>query len=57
MNWFFYLLLILAAVLVWFLFSFGYRPIGKLFYRIYKDAKDAIVKDDNTEKINETKEE
>ena len=46
MNWFFWLLLIVAAVAFWFLCSFAYRPLGKLFRRIYKEAMDEIEKYD-----------
>jgi hypothetical protein len=44
-----------AAVALWFLCSFAYRPIGKLFRRIFKEAKDEIEKYD--EYVVETKEE
>jgi hypothetical protein len=58
MNWFFWLLLIIAAVAFWFLCSFAYRPIGKLFRRIFKEAKDEIEKyDEYVVNTKETKEE
>lgn len=58
MNWFFWLLLIIAAVALWFLCSFAYRPIGKLFRRIFKEAKDEIEKyDEYVVNTKETKEE
>lgn len=58
MNWFFWLLLVIAAVALWFLCSFAYRPIGKLFRRIFKEAKDEIEKyDEYVVNIKETKEE
>ena len=44
----------IGAVLLWFLLSFAYRPIGKLFRRIFKEAKDEIEKHD--EYVVETKE-
>lgn len=54
MNWFFYVIVAIAVVLFWFLCSFGYKPIGKFFYRLYKDARDEIVgkdtEEDKTEK-------
>lgn len=51
MNWFFWFLVILAAVFVWFLFSFVFKPLGKFFYHLYKDARDEIVEDnENTDK-------
>lgn len=58
MNWFFWLLLVIAAVAFWFLCSFAYRPIGKLFRRIFKEAKDEIEKyDEYVVNTKETKEE
>jgi hypothetical protein len=55
MNWFFWFLMVVALVLVFLIFSFAYKPIGKLFYRLYKDAKDAIVNYDNLVEQNKTK--
>lgn len=49
MNLVFLLLVILAAVAVWFLLSFAFRPIGRFFYRIWKDAVDEINKNDESE--------
>jgi F0F1-type ATP synthase membrane subunit b/b' len=46
LNWFFYLLAAIAIVLLWFLLSFAYRPIGKFFRRIFKEAKEEIIKCD-----------
>jgi F0F1-type ATP synthase membrane subunit b/b' len=42
------LLIIIALVvfLIWFAGSFLYRPIGKLFKRMYKDAKETIEQTD-----------
>ena len=58
MNWFFWLLIIIAAVAFWFLCSFAYRPIGRLCRRIFKEAKDEIEKyDEYVVETNETKEE
>jgi F0F1-type ATP synthase membrane subunit b/b' len=58
LNWFFWLLLIVAAVALWFLCSFAYRPIGKFFRRIFKEAKDEIEKyDEYVVETKETKEE
>ena len=49
MNSAFVLLVILAEVAMWFLLSFAFRPIGKFFYRIWKDAVDEINKNDESE--------
>ncbi len=48
----FWILVILFLVLLWFLLSFSFTPIGKLFYRIWKDAEDEI----NNKKEEEKKE-
>jgi hypothetical protein len=45
MNWFFYLLVAIGLVALWFLCSFAYKPIGKFFHHIYKDARDEILED------------
>lgn len=42
MNPIFWVLVILAVILLWFLLAFLYRPIGRLFYRIWKDAINEI---------------
>ena len=46
MNPVFIVIVIMVAVLMWFLLSFAFRPIGKLFYRLWKDAIDEINKED-----------
>lgn len=54
MNPVFVLLVILVAIAAWFLLSFAFRPIGRFFYRIWKDAVDEInKKDESEEKKNE----
>lgn len=45
----FYILVILGLVLLWFLLAFLFKPVGKLFHAIWKDAIDAIEEVDNTE--------
>ena len=37
------ILIIFAAVMLWFLLSFLFKPVGKLFYRLYEDAKVEIT--------------
>lgn len=32
----------LAGIILWFLLSFLFRPIGKFFYRLWEDAEEAI---------------
>ena len=50
MNPVFVLLVILGAVIFWFLLSFIFYPFGKLIYRIFKDAVDEINRKENDEK-------
>jgi len=44
MNPVFYILIILAVIVLWFLSSAIFVPLGKLVYRIWKDAVDEINK-------------
>ena len=44
------ILVVLAATALWFLMSFVFFPLGKLLYRIWKDAIDEMNRDDNNEK-------
>lgn len=46
MNPVFIFLVIVAAVVLWFLLSFLYEPIGKLFYRIWMNATDDVNNED-----------
>ena len=40
------ILIIIGAVVLWFLLSFVFYPLGKLVYRVYKDAIDEMNRDD-----------
>lgn len=42
----FYILLFLAIVLLWFLLAFAFKSVGRLGYKIWKDAKDAMTEED-----------
>lgn len=53
MNPVFVFLVIVSVVAVWFLLSFAFRPIGRFFYRIWKDAIDEINKNDESEEKEE----
>ena len=44
------ILIVIAAILLWFLLSFAFTPLGKLIYRIGKDAVDEMNKEENKEK-------
>lgn len=48
-------LVLIALVILWFLLSFLFRPIGKLMHRIYKDAADEINRKENDEKTEDKK--
>lgn len=50
MNPAFILLVLLGAVVVWFLLSFAFRPIGRFIYRIWRDVVDSINKEESEEK-------
>lgn len=54
MNPAFIILVILGAILLWFLLSFVFIPLGKLVYRVVKDAID-IMNKENCEEEKETK--
>lgn len=45
----FYILIFLAAGLLWLLLSSMYKPIGKLGNRIWNDAVDAMTEEDENE--------
>lgn len=53
MNPTFVILVILLAIIIWFLLSFAFKPIGRLFYRIWKDAVDEINNNESEEKKDE----
>ncbi|WP_346961393.1 hypothetical protein [Clostridium sp.] len=42
-------IIIILTVLLWFLLSFAFYPLGKFVYRIWKDAVDEINKKDEKE--------
>ena len=49
MNPAFYILVLLAAFLLWLILSFMYKPLGKFAHRLWKDAKDAMNEEDKEE--------
>ena len=58
MNPAFIILVILGSILLWFLLSFVFIPLGKLVYKVVKDAIDIMNKEDNEkrrkgDKVNE----
>lgn len=52
MNPVFVFLVVLGAVVLWFLLSFVFFPIGKFIYRIGKDAIDEMNREENKENEN-----
>ena len=55
MNPAFIILVILGVILLWFLSSFVFIPIGKLVYKVVKDAIDIMNKDDIEEEKEKSK--
>lgn len=45
-------LVVLGVVLLWFLLSFAFKPIGALFTALWKDAIDEIKEENKEEKEN-----
>ena len=45
-NVVFWLLVIVALVLIWFLLAFAFRGIGKFWFKIYDDAAKEIKRED-----------
>lgn len=43
------LLILIGSVVLWFLLSFVFRPLGKIVYQIWKDAVDEMNKKDGKE--------
>ena len=46
-------LIIIGVILIYLLLSFLYRPTGKFFYRIFKDAENAIKYEEEESKEDE----
>lgn len=46
MNPVFFILVILGAIILWLLLSFVFYPLGKIGYRLWKDAIDEINRED-----------
>ena len=42
MNPFLIFLILLGAILLWFLLTFCFRPIGKIIYRLWSETKETI---------------
>ena len=49
MNVMFWILLVILCTVLWFLLAFLFRPIGNVFYKIWKDAFDILTDNDKTE--------
>ncbi len=46
MNPVFWVLVVLALVLIWFLLSFAFKGIGAIFVRLWNEAKQEITDDE-----------
>lgn len=53
MNPMFVLILIIGAIILWFLLSFAFPVVGKFIFNIWKDAKHNIEKEDKENYENE----
>ena len=53
MNPVFYILVLVAAFLLWLLLSSLYKPIGVICHKLWGDAKDAMSETDENENTNE----
>ena len=51
MNPIFIFLVVIAAIILWILWSFVFFPLGKLVYSIWKDAMDNIKGKEEGEKL------
>lgn len=51
------LLILIGAVVLWFLLSFAFYPLGRLIYRIWKDACDEMNREDKNNKEEKEKNE
>lgn len=45
----FYFLVVVAAIGIWFCASALFQPLGILFQRIYRDAREKILEEDKDE--------
>ena len=51
------ILVLIMTVVLWFLLSFVFYPLGKMVYRIYKDAIDEMNRKDEDQKDEKSKKE
>ena len=56
MNPVFWFLVILIAVVLWFLLAFVFYPLGRFLWKIGSDTKYELEKEDNEEKGEKNKE-
>ena len=53
MNPFLIILIILFGILVWLTSAFLFKPIGKLFTKLFTNAHDSMFNEESEEKENE----
>ena len=46
MNIVFYLIIAITITILWFAMSFIFKPLGRFFYRLWKDAIDEMTNED-----------
>ena len=49
MNLIFIILIIMVGIMLWFLLSFAFKPIGELLIMLWNNANDTINKDNKKE--------
>lgn len=42
-------LVFIGVIFLWFLLAFLFKPVGRFFYRLFKDVKDEMTTEDKKE--------
>ena len=50
MNIVFYIIVLLALVLIWFLIAFAFKPIGGFLVKLFQSVKNTMLDKENNEK-------
>lgn len=47
----FYFLIIIGLIILWFLLTFAFKPIGKFLFKVFSDTKNTLIEkeDDKNE--------
>ena len=54
MNWVFWALILIVVIVIWFLISGLFNPIGRFFSKIFEDTVN-ILNEEEEDKLNEQK--